>query len=164
MSDSLTFMMGKFAAPLPGDRRYARNHMWCQTPPPHPRPLSPGGERGETLWRMGFTTYAVRLMQDVYFLDWEVNPGDVLVLKQKVGHIETSKAMSDLFAPFAGTLLGFNPAILNDPSAINVDMYGAGWLFEMSTATETDTMSVQEYYNFLEAGWEKTQNMLKGHM
>jgi glycine cleavage system H protein len=164
MADSLTFMMGIFEAVLPAERRYARNHMWClQTPPPHPLPLSPGRERGEPVMRFGFTTYAVRLMQDVYFLDWEANPGDAVALKQKIGHIETSKAMSDLFAPIAGILVQFNPELLNDPSAINVDMYGNGWLFEMAGA-DADTLSVEEYHAFLAAGWEKTQNMLKGHM
>ena len=149
MADALTFMMGKFPAPLPADRRYCRNHMWCQ----------PSGGH----LRFGFTTYAVRLMQDVYFLDWEVNAGDPLTLKQKIGHLETSKAMSDLFAPIAGTLVQFNPDLLNDPSAINVDMYGKGWLFDLA-GTDAETMSVQDYHNFLDAGWEKTQNMLKGHM
>ena len=142
-------MMGKFAAPLPADRRYCRNHMWCLAV--------------EGVSRFGFTTYAVRLMQDVYFLDWEVSAGDALALKQKIGHIETSKAMSDLFTPMAGMLTRFNADLLNDPSAINVDMYGNGWLFEM-TGAAADTLSVQEYHDFLAAGWEKTQNMLKGHM
>lgn len=160
MSEPLTFMMGKFAASLPADRRYCRNHMWCQAAPPHPQPLSPGA-RGE--WRFGFTSYAVRLMQDVYFLDWEVNAGDAVALKQKIGHIETSKAMSDLFAPMAGTLVRFNADVLNDPSAINVDMYGNGWLFELA-GEDAESLSVQEYHDFLAAGWEKTQNMLKGHM
>ena len=149
MADALTFMMGKFPAPLPADRRYCRNHMWCQ----------PTGDR----LRFGFTAYAVRLMQDVYFLDWEVNADDPLSHKQKIGHLETSKALSDLFAPLAGTVAAFNPELLNDPSAINVDMYGNGWLFEM-TGQDADSLSVQEYHDFLEAGWEKTQNMLKGHM
>jgi len=102
-------------------------------------------------------------MQDVYFLDWEVNPGDALTLKQKIGHIETSKAMSDLFAPMPGTLVRFNSDVLNDPAAINVDMYGKGWLFEIAGA-DAEMLSPQEYFAFLEAGWEKTQNMLKGHM
>jgi glycine cleavage system H protein len=149
MSEPLTFMMGKFPAVLPGDRRYCRNHMWCLP--------------GDGSLRFGFTTYAVRLMQDVYFLEWEANAGDALQLKQKIGHIETSKALSDLFAPIAGTLLRFNAELLNDPTAINVDNYGAGWLFEMA-GPETDTLSVQEYNDFLDANWEKTQNMLKGHM
>src|SRR5262245_48681674 len=58
MSDDHTFLMGKFPARLPGALCYARNHMWAR---------DEGGR-----WRFGFTAYAVRLMQDVYFLDWQV--------------------------------------------------------------------------------------------
>jgi glycine cleavage system H protein len=150
MADSLTFLMGKYPAVLPAGLRYCRNHMWCSA-----------GDSG--VRRFGFSSYAVRLMQDVYFLDWQVNAGDELRLKQAIGHIETSKATSDLFAPAAGTLLRFNEQVLNDPSAINVDTYGAGWLFEMD-APDAETMTAQEYYNFLDANWERTQNLLKGHM
>jgi glycine cleavage system H protein len=142
-------MMGKFAAVLPGDLRYARNHMWCRA--------------GAQTHGFGFSTYAVRLMQDVYFLDWTVDDGAVVALKQQIGHIETSKAMSDLFAPIGGTIVRFNPELLKDPSAINVDTYGPGWLFEMTGAID-DTLSAQEYHDFLEANWGKTQTMLKGHM
>ncbi|HYT90978.1 MAG TPA: glycine cleavage system protein H [Gemmataceae bacterium] len=148
MAEPMTFLMGKFPAVLPGELRYARNHMWCRTV--------------EDRQRFGFTSYAVRLMKDVYFLDWSVNAGDTLALRQEIGHIETSKAESDLFAPIAGQLLAFNQELLKDPTPINVDNYGAGWLFEMAGAGET--MSVTEYYQFLEAGWENTQRLLKGHM
>ena len=149
MPGDLTFLMGKFPAPLPGDLRYARNHMWC-------RP-----EEGRC--RFGFTAYAVRLMQDVYFLDWAVSAGDAVALLQQIGHIETSKAVADLFAPIAGTVVAFNQDLLQDPSAINVDNYGAGWLFDM-TGDAAATMTVQEYHQFLDANWEKTQRTLKGHM
>jgi glycine cleavage system H protein len=149
MPGDLTFMMGKYAAALPGDLRYARNHMWC-------RP----GQREQ---RFGFSSYAVRLMQDVYFLDWQVDEGSALEAKQQIGHIETSKAMSDLFAPIAGTLVRFNQDLLKDPSAINVDNYGAGWLFDLAGSMD-DTLTAQQYHDFLEANWEKTQRMLKGHM
>lgn len=149
MADDKTFMMGKFPAVLRGDRRYCRNHMWCQ-------PSDSG-------LRFGFTSYAVRLMQDVYFLDWTVNAGDIVALKQQIGHIETSKAVSDLFAPLAGVVKEFNPALLNDPTSINTDNYGAGWLFEM-TANDPADFDVDGYYAFLDSNWEKTQNMLKGHM
>ena len=88
MPDDLTFLMGKYPARLPGGLLYARNHMWCR----------PDGGR----LRFGFTAYAVRLMQDVYFLDWSVDAGDPVLLLQEIGHIETSKAESDLFAPLAG--------------------------------------------------------------
>jgi len=143
-----TFMMGKFAADLPSDRRYARNHMWCQ-------------QVGEKRYRFGFTAYAIRLMRDVYFLDWTVNVGDTLQQRQEIGHIETSKAQSDLFAPIAGTLALFNDDLLQDPSAINLDNYGAGWLFEMD-GSDDKTFDVDEYYRFLDDNWENTQRILKG--
>ncbi|MFO0880763.1 MAG: glycine cleavage system protein H [Gemmataceae bacterium] len=149
MSDALTFHMGKFAAVLPADRLYARNHMWAQE-------TAPG------LFRFGFSTYAIRLMQDVYFLEWSVDAGDAVRQSQEIGHIETSKAESDLFAPLAGTLVRFNEALLNDPSGINVDGHGAGWLFEIAGGDPTPLMTVEGYHQFLSDNWEKTQRMIKG--
>jgi glycine cleavage system H protein len=150
MAETLTFMMGKFAAILPADLRYCRNHMWCR----------PGADG---IHRFGFTAYAIRLMQDVYFLDWSVSAGSLIALKQHVGNIETSKAVSDLFAPIAGTLTSLNQEVLRDPSTINVDNYGRGWLLEMS-GDVAETMVAQEYHDFLAANWDQTQRILKGQM
>jgi len=150
MSDPLQFDMGKFAAVLPADLRYCRNHMWCRA-----------AEAGTH--RFGFTSYAIRLMQDVYFLDWSVSAGAVIAMKQQIGNIETSKAVSDLFTPIAGTIAEFNSEVLKDPSAINVDGYGRGWLFDM-TGTLEGTMDVQGYFDFLTANWDQTQRILKGQM
>ncbi len=147
MPDELTFMMGKFPAVLPADRRYCRNHMWCQ-----PR---------EDRLRFGFTAYAVRLMQDVYFLDWHLSEGDEVQLLQEIGHIETSKATADLFAPLSGIIHTFNKALLNDPSPINLDGYSEGWIFEM-TGDASPTLAAEEYHQFLESTWEDTQRTLKG--
>ena len=149
MPDDLTFMMGKFPAPLPGKLRYARNHMWC-------REIDGG-------LCFGFTAYAVRLMQDVYFLDWCVDEGAAVAVKQQIGNIETSKAVSDLFAPIAGAVTLFNAALLKDPSGINVDNYGTGWLFEM-TGDGAGLMDISGYHQFLDAGWENTQRILKGQI
>jgi glycine cleavage system H protein len=149
MAEDLTFMMGKFPALLPGDLRYARNHMWCR--------------ETAARFRFGFTSYAVRLMQDVYFLDWQVNPGDAVPLLGRIGHIETSKAVADLFGPIAGTIAVFNRELLKDPTPINLDNYCSGWLFEME-GDGTTTLTTGEYYQFLDANWEKTQRTLKGHM
>jgi glycine cleavage system H protein len=149
MPGDLVFLMGNHPAVLPTDRRYCRNHMWCW-------PMGEG-------FRFGFTAYAVRLMQDVYFLDWHVGEGDALTQSQPIGHIETSKATSDLFAPIAGTILRFNRDLLTDPSSINLDAYGAGWLFDMQGEAGT-TISAEEYQGFLAENWPKTQRMLKGQM
>jgi glycine cleavage system H protein len=149
MSESLTFHMGKFAAVLPGELRYARNHMWAR-------------EQGPGVWRFGFTSYAVRLMQDVYFLDWSIDAGDAVRLSQEIGHIETSKAESDLFSPLTGVLKRFNEELLKDPSAINVENYGGGWLFEIASADASPLMGAGQYHQFLSDNWEKTQRLIKG--
>ena len=149
MSGPLTFMMGNFAAEFPTDRRYAKNHMWAQ-------------QRGEA-FRFGFTAYAVRLLQDVYFLDWTVDSGTSLALKHEIGQIESKKAESSLYAPVTGKLVCFNEELLSDPSAINVDKYGGGWLFELQTAGE-ELITAEQYLEHLAAIWEVTQRTIKGQM
>ena len=145
----LKFMMGNFAAEFPTDRQYAKNHMWAEV-------------RGETIC-FGFTAYAVRLLQDVYFLDWTVDAGTALKIKQEIGQIESKKAESSLYAPAVGTLVCFNEELLSDPSAINVDKYGGGWLFEMRTVGE-ELITAEQYLEHLGAVWEVTQRTIKGQM
>ena len=149
MSDPLTFEMGKFVAEFPTDRQYAKNHMWAQS-------QGPG-------YRFGFTAYAVRLLQDVYFLDWTVEAGTELRLQQEIGSIESKKAESALYAPVAGILTSFNQELLADPSAINVDKYGGGWLFDL-TANGEGLLSGAEYLQHLTAVWEIAQRTIKGQM
>ena len=142
MPDSLTFMMGKHPAPLPGDLLYCKNHMWCR----------PGADG---VHQFGFTAYAVRLMQDVYFLEWRIEPG-LVTAKQEIGYIETQKATSGLYAPVAGRIVRFNSALLDDPGTINLDNYGAGWLFHL-VGDLGETFDAGAYFSHLEAGWEATQ-------
>jgi glycine cleavage system H protein len=100
-------------------------------------------------------------MQDVYFLDWVVSAGDAVTQLQQIGHIETSKAVADLFAPLAGTLVAFNQELLRDPSTINVDKYGNGWLFDMAGDSRA-LLDVNQYHQYLADNWEKTQRLIKG--
>lgn len=152
MSEPLTFEMGKFVAEFPTDRLYAKNHMW--------------GQRQADAVRFGFSAYAVRLLQDVYFLDWTVDAGASLQEKQEIGSIESKKAESSLYAPLAGVLTEFNGELLSDPSAINVDKYESGWLFEIKPAEAANLplLSPQQYLEHLAAVWEVTQRTIKGQM
>lgn len=149
MSGELVFMMGQFAARFPSDRRYATNHMWAM----------PAGGR----YRFGFSAYAVRLLQDVYFLEWCVDSGTQLSYRQQIGAIESSKAESDLYAPIAGRLVALNEALLSDPSAINVEPYAGGWLLEIEGAGD-ELLSPQGYLEHLEASWAVAQRTIKGQM
>jgi len=150
MADCLTFAMGEYQAEFPTDRRYAKNHMWAQ----------PGSG---SLCRFGFSAYAVRLLQDVYFLDWMLEEGALLTERQEMGQIESQKAEASLYSPIGGELSCINRELLRDPSAINVDKYDAGWLFEI-TGPGQELLDPQQYLDHLAAVWEVTQNTIKGQM
>lgn len=152
MADQLTFMMGEFEAEFVTDRKYCKNHMWAQA-------------ADEGLFRFGFTAYAVRLLQDVYFLDWAVDAPVVLSDGQEIGSIESKKAESSLYAPIAGRLGQFNEALMEDPSAINTDKYGDGWLFEMAAGdSPIELLTPEEYLELLVGVWDKTQKTIKGQL
>ena len=150
MSRQLVFMMGEFEAAFPTDRQYAKNHMWAQ-------------HLSDRLVRFGFTAYAVRLLQDVYFLEWLVEGAVDVAERQEIGTIESKKAESALYAPVAGHLAQFNEELLNDPSMINVDKYKDGWLFDLETSS-SGLLSPAEYIEHLEAVWEITQRTIKGQL
>jgi len=146
MTEPLLFMMGKYEARFPADRSYSPNHLWLQPQEDH--------------WRVGFTAWSCRLLQDVYFLDWTIEPQTAVRSMQEIGEIESSKAVSTLYAPFDGVILEFNEELLDDPSAINADNYGNGWLFLFSTTSET--LRPEDYIRLLEDSWEETQRTIKG--
>ncbi len=149
MADSLTFLMGQYEAQFPTDRRYARNHMWAQ--------------QRQDRWRFGFSAYAVRLLQDVYFLDWTIDEGMELAQGQEIGSIESKKAESALYAPIAGRVASINQALLQDPSGINVSPYESGWLFEM-IGEGSELMTAEQYVEHLADVWEVTQRTIKGQL
>src|SRR5260221_2923109 len=105
MPESLSFLMGKHPAELPGELLYCKNHMWCRA-----------GTDGTHAF--GFSAYAVRLMQDVYFLEWRIDPG-LVTLKQEIGYIETQKATSGLYAPMAGRPAPLKPETPHCYSPLN---------------------------------------------
>lgn len=139
-------MMGNFAARFPADRRYTLNHMWLSVE---------GGS-----FRFGLSAYAIRLLREVYFLEWSVDAGATVRQKDEIGAVESAKAVAALYAPADGTITRFNGDSLADPSAINKDGYGAGWLFEMA-ARDDDAMEPADYLRYLETSWTKAQELLR---
>ena len=119
-------------------------------------------ESSTGVWRFGLTAYAVRLLQDVYFLDWEVEPPAVIALREQIDSIESKKAESDLFAPAAGHLIDLNEKVLSDPSLINADPYGDGWMLAIQIETEDGLLSPDEYLLHLEKAWDVAQKTIKG--
>ncbi len=148
MSAELVFCMGEYEALFPTDRLYGKNHMWAQTQPD-----------GDV--RFGFSAYAVRLLQDVYFLDLTIEPEMTLSARQEIGSIESKKAESSLYSPMAGQVSRLNDSLLQDPTAINLDKYQAGWMFDMRGDTD-ELLAPDAYMEHLNAAWEIAQRTIKG--
>ena len=150
MSDELVFMMGQFEARFPTDRRYGKNHMWAH-------------RQDERTWRFGFSAYAVRLLQDVYFLDWDIDAPAVITERQEIGQIESSKAESSLYVPISGRLTRINDVLLKDPTAINVDKYSTGWLFEIE-GDGNELLTPTAYLEHLTDAWKVAERTIKGQL
>ncbi len=147
--DWFSFDMGEFSASFPRDRMYVRNHMWAK-------------QTEQQTWRFGLTEYAVRLLQDVYFLDWLVEPPSAVSTKAHIGSIESKKAESDLFAPLAGQLCAINEQAMADPSIINADPYEAAWLLEFQTDDTEQLLDPDGYLEHLADAWKVAQRTIKG--
>lgn len=145
--------MGEFSAVFPRDRWFVTNHMWAK-------------QMAADRWRFGLTSYAVRLLQDVYFLDWVIEPGQPVAVRANIGSIESKKAESDLFAPIAGTFDRINEATIDDPSLINADAYEEGWLIEMVTDPNAAESFLQpdQYAEHLAQAWDVAQRTIKGQV
>ena len=144
-----SFAMGEFDAQFPRDRQYATNHMWAK-------------EIESSRWQFGLTAYAVRLLQDVYFLDWVIEPPAAIAHRANIGSIESKKAESDLFAPLAGSLVAINEAVLSDPSLINADPYEAAWLIEIEASSNDPLLTPDDYAQHLIDAWDVAQRTIKG--
>ena len=108
----------------PNDRRYTDQHEWA---------LVQGNEGAGVLVRVGITDHAQDALGDIVFVQLpevgeEVGPGT------PIGEVESTKSVSDVYAPVAGTVTAVNTALADAPETINADPYGDGWLVEISVA------------------------------
>ena len=95
-----------------------------------------GARRGEGV-RVGITDYAQDALGDIVFVDLpavgsEVEPGGQL------GELESTKSVSEMYAPLAGTVTAVNDALTQEPERINQDPYGEGWICELELSPDAD--------------------------
>jgi glycine cleavage system H protein len=109
--------MADFA--YPDDLRYTRQHEWVRT------------EGGRA--RVGITAYAQDALGDIVFVSLP-EPGSMVDAGSAVGEVESTKSVSDLFAPISGTVVERNEALESTPELVNSDPYGQGWMFEVEPA------------------------------
>ena len=108
---------------------------------------------------VGLTDYAQSHLGDIVFLDLPEAGGNVEQFG-KLGELESVKAVSDVFSPASGTIAETNQATIDDPSLVNKDPYGDGWLakVKLSDPSELDNlMNKSEYDEFMKQAEESSE-------
>jgi glycine cleavage system H protein len=108
----------------PTDRRYTDQHEWALV-----QNTETAG--GDTVVRIGITDHAQDALGDIVFVQLpdvgeQVGPGN------PIGEVESTKSVSDVYAPIAGVVSAVNAALADAPETINADPYGDGWLVEIT--------------------------------
>jgi glycine cleavage system H protein len=93
---------------------------------------------------VGITAYAADKLGDVVYVDLP-KAGSVVSGGTVVGEIESTKSVGELFAPIDGTILESNAAVDADPSLVNSDPFGEGWLIKVSYTDLPPLLSYAEY-------------------
>ena len=125
----------------PDDRKYSKEHEWVLV------------EQGSQA-RIGITHHAQDQLGDVVFLELPPS-GTRLQQFQKLGEVESVKAVSDLYSPVSGEVIDFNQEAQKRPELVNEDPYGKGWLLQVniSDPAELDNLlSAHPYEEFLAQG------------
>ncbi len=126
-------------AASPTDRKYSKEHEW----------LKIDGDAA----MIGITDYAQEQLGDVVYVDLP-EAGGTITQFEKMGEIESVKAVSDLFTPASGEVLEVNQQVVEKPELVNSDPHGAGWLIRvrLSDASETEKLlSATEYDALIQA-------------
>jgi len=101
---------------FPEELRYSREHEWARL----------SGDRV----RVGITSYAQDALGDIVFVMLPT-PGAEVTAGQSLGEVESTKSVSDVFAPVSGVVVARNDTVVSSPELINSDPYGDGWLVEI---------------------------------
>ena len=87
--------------------------------------------------RVGITDHAQDALGDVVYVDLP-SVGDSVAAEDSFGEIESTKSVSDLFAPIAGEIVAVNEGLEDDPALVNSDPYGEGWIIEIRPENADD--------------------------
>jgi glycine cleavage system H protein len=106
----------------PDDLKYTAEHEWVRVP----------GENDGSV-RVGITHFAQDALGDIVYVSLP-EVGDTVEAGAPCGELESTKSVSDIFAPIGGEVVARNDALDATPELVNNDPYGAGWLYEVVPA------------------------------
>ncbi len=103
----------------PDDLKYTAEHEWARA-------------SGDTV-RIGITSFAQEALGDIVFVTLP-EVGAAVQAGQALGEVESTKSVSDIYAPVSGTVAARNEALDDRPELVNSDPYGEGWMVEITAA------------------------------
>ena len=116
-------MAGRTVTEVPSDLHYTVEHEWLR-------------RIGDDTLRVGITDFAQSALGDVVFVQLP-DQGTELTAGASFGEVESTKSVSDLYAPVSGTVVAVDTELEGSPDLVNADPYGAGWLVELRVAPAT---------------------------
>jgi glycine cleavage system H protein len=126
-------------ANIPDDLHYSKDHEWVRV--------------DGNVAIVGITDYAQDSLGDVVYVELP-KVGDDFAANESFGSVESVKAVSEVFSPVSGEIVGINEALADTPEKVNQDPYGDGWMIrvQMSNSGEVDSMlTAAEYEDFTKA-------------
>ncbi len=105
---------------VPADLRYSSDHEWVRN-------------AGDGRFVVGITDYAQDALGDVVYIDLP-EVGTTISVGEAIGEIESTKSVSDVYAPLTGTVVEVNADLVDAPEKVNSDPYGDGWMFVVEVA------------------------------
>jgi len=114
---------------IPSDLKYTAEHEWVRL------------SDGSSTVRIGITDFAQEALGDVVYVSLPA-VGTSVSGGAAFGEVESTKSVSDIYAPLSGTITARNDALDGAPETINSDPYGEGWLVEIELAADADVSSL----------------------
>jgi glycine cleavage system H protein len=121
---------------VPENLRYTKEHEWVS-------------ELSSTKFRVGITDYAQSALGDIVYIQLPKNGSEVKA-NSVCGEVESTKSVSEIYAPISGKVVAVNTNLDSNPEIINSDPYGQGWIVEIeisSAKLEESLLSALEYQN-----------------
>ena len=119
---------------LPTDFLYSEEHEWVNTS---------AVVEGETV-RVGITHIAAEALGDIVFVELP-EVGSEVEAGEAFGEVESTKSVSDIYAPVSGEIVAVNEALEDNAGLINEDPYGEGWLYEVKVTEAGELMDAEAY-------------------
>ncbi|CAM3261637.1 glycine cleavage system protein GcvH [Occultella aeris] len=121
---------------VPADRQYTAEHEWVTV--------------ADGVATVGITAYAADALGDVVYVDLP-SVGDSVTAGGTCGEIESTKSVSELYAPVTGEVLSVNSEVVDSPELVNTAPYEGGWLFTVRIEAEGDLLDAAAYTEITKA-------------